>query len=236
MVAYKDIGAAFDAVADDYDAGRRALVPGFDGFYGTVVDLVPFGPDDRFSVLDLGAGTGLLAGLVQDLFPKAKLTLIDVAPAMIERAAERFARLGRSAELVVADYTAAPLGGPYDIVVSALSIHHCEDADKQSVFRAVFDALVPGGVFVNAEQVAGPTPALDGAYHARWLDQVRAAGASEDTIAAALDRMAFDRCVPLDRQMGWLRDLGFADVDCWFKAGRFAVYAGTRPRDIRRDP
>lgn len=226
----RTIAAAFDAVAEDYDSGRRKLVPCFDGLYGTVVDLVPFDPGARFSVLDLGAGTGLLGGLLQEVFPNAHLTLVDVAPAMIDRARERFARLGRSADFVVADYADTALGGPYDVVVSALSIHHCEDAAKRAVFAKVFDALRPGGLFVNAEQVAGPTPAVDAAYHDRWLADIRAAGADEASISAALDRMTYDRCSPLADQMAWLGDLDFTDVDCWFKDGRFAVYAGWKPK------
>jgi len=131
--------------------------------------------------------------------------------------------------IVVGDYAAMKLGGPFDAVVSALSIHHCEDEAKRTLFGAIFSTLKPGGVFVNAEQVLGPTPEIEEDYARTWLDQVRAAGAGEDEIAAAQGRMREDRCAPLDAQLGWLRESGFVAVDCRFKDGRFAVYSGRRP-------
>ena len=50
-----------------------------------------------------------------------------------------------------------------------------------------------------------------------------------DEIAAAEARMVHDRCATLDYQLRWLRDAGFAEVDCAFKSWRFAVYSGVRP-------
>ena len=58
--------AAFDAVATEYDAARRRLMPCFDGLYGTVLELIAeWGPPRGARVLDLGAGTGLLAAMVR---------------------------------------------------------------------------------------------------------------------------------------------------------------------------
>ena len=88
--------------------------------------------------------------------------------------------------------------------------------------------MAPGGMFVNADQVAGPTKALEAAYDRAWLVAVRRAGATEEEIAGARTRMTEDRCAPLADQLGWLADAGFVDVDCWFKDGRFAVYAGRK--------
>jgi tRNA (cmo5U34)-methyltransferase len=109
-----------------------------------------------------------------------------------------------------------------------LSIHHLEDADKRKVFGKIYESLAPGGVFINAEQVAGPTPALEARYKTLWLEQVRKAGASEEQIEGALYRMREDRCASVEDQLGWLRAAGFADADCWFKENRFAVLAGSR--------
>ena len=225
---HSSIAAAFDAVACDYDAARRRLVPCFDAFYGTALRLVPEAAANG-SVIDLGAGTGLFSALVKQRFPDCQLTLIDVAAGMLAQARERFAASGHDADFVVADYATTDLGKGHAAVISALSIHHLEDDGKKTLFARIFAALAPGGVFVNAEQVLGATPALELAYAAQWLADVRAAGSGEAEIAGALERMTHDRCAPLDAQLNWLRDATFDDVDCWFKQGRFAVYAGTKP-------
>ena len=222
------IAAGFDASAAGYDAARARLVPCLERIYGTAVGLLPFADDAPVRVLDLGAGTGLLAARVLERYPRARLTLVDIAAAMLALARVRLAAAAHAPEIVVADYAVRELGGPYDAIVSALSIHHCDDAAKRDLFRRCRDALEPGGLFVNADQVAGPTPALEEAYDRAWLAAVHRAGATEDEIAEARIRMAEDRCVPLAVQLDWLAAAGFADVDCWFKDGRFAVYAGRR--------
>ena len=89
-------------------------------------------------------------------------------------------------------------------------------------------SLKPNGVFVNADQVAGATPDLEQRYKALWLQQVRALGATDQQIEASLYRQREDRCVSVEQQIGWMREAGFADADCWYKEGRFAVMAGTR--------
>ncbi len=118
------------------------------------------------------------------------------------------------------------LGGRWDLVISALAIHHLDDAAKQALFRRIRQALRPGGLFVNAEQVLGPTPEAEARYTRLWLEQVRAGGVAEPDIARAQDRMQHDRCATVEEQLRWLRAAGFADVDCSFKAWRFAVLSG----------
>jgi tRNA (cmo5U34)-methyltransferase len=228
-VSSPSVAIAFDAASSDYDALRRRLIPCFDAFYGTAIELIAdWGPPPRARVLDLGAGTGLLAALVRGAFPDTRIDLVDVAPAMLERARERFAGQD-GVGFTVADYGTAELGGPYDLVVSALSIHHLDDAAKRDLFARVLTAIHPGGLFVNAEQVLAPTPELERRAHERWRRQALALGASEATLAAAEERMQHDRCAGLEAQLAWLRAAGFAEVDCAFKQWRFAVYSGRRP-------
>jgi tRNA (cmo5U34)-methyltransferase len=144
------IKAVFDKAAKSYDAVRRQLIPCFDDFYGTVARTLPFGSADSFDVLDLGAGTGLLSALLHGQFPKAHLTLVDISDEMLAHARERFAGAS-DVQIAVSDYSAEALPGKFDAIVSALSIHHLDDRDKAKLFRRVYDALKPGGAFVNAE-------------------------------------------------------------------------------------
>ena len=221
---------AVDRAAPSDDQRRRKLVPCFDDFYAAVLTLLDDAVGRAPRVLDLGAGTGLLSAQVLERLPDARLTLVDLSEGMLDRAQLRFDRLpaGR-VDIRVADYGEADLGGPFDAVVSALSIHHLEDEAKRGLFRRVFEALRPGGIFVNADQVAGPTLARDAHYRALWLLSVREAGVPDEELAAARERMTHDRLAPLAAQMAWLTEAGFAEVDCAFKQWSFAVYAGIRP-------
>ena len=66
-----DIKQAFDMGAKDYDSARKQLIPCFDDFYGTALDLIPFSKTDKLKVLDLGAGTGLFTLLASQRLPNA---------------------------------------------------------------------------------------------------------------------------------------------------------------------
>lgn len=216
--------AVFDITASTYDADRAKLIPNHDRFYQWAVDLIPARAKH---ILDLGAGSGSMTAFVCRRFPEAQIHLMDFSEPMLDLAKER---LGDNPRITYhqADYTTATLPQCLDAVVSALSIHHLDDGAKRSVFRRIHAALKPGGVFINAEQVAGSTPELDARYKALWLDQVRSAGATEQQIADSLYRQQEDRCASVEHQLDWMRDAGFTDVDCWFKDNRFAVLAGTR--------
>jgi tRNA (cmo5U34)-methyltransferase len=220
----------YDRWSSDYDAQRRQLIPPFDAFYGTAVEVAAAGRGDGRGtrVLDLGAGTGLLAAAVADALPRAELVLLDEAPGMLDQARVRLAALGDRVAFVRASMEDPWPAGGYDLVVSSLAIHHLDHAGKRTLFARVRQALRPGGTFVNAEQIAGPTPATDALNVARWSRQIAAAGITADQRAQADARMALDRPAPVEDQVRWLREAGFAEADCVFKQWRFAVYAGWR--------
>ena len=216
--------AVFDSTASTYDRDRSRLIPDCDNFYRWAIDLIP--PQAK-NIVDLGAGSGLLTVLLRNRFPQAHIHLIDFSEPMLQLARNR---LGDDLNITFhqADYVTEPLPGQLCAVVSSLSIHHLDDAHKRTVFRRSHDALLPRGVFINADHVAGPTPALEERYQALWLQQVRDAGASEEQIEASLYRQQQDRRTPVAEQLQWLREAGFADVDCWYKSNSCAVMAGTR--------
>jgi tRNA (cmo5U34)-methyltransferase len=215
---------AFSAHAPQYTALRRRLVPGYDQFYGAVVDVLSLNQQPPRRVLDLGAGTGLLSAAVLTAFPDAEIELLDGSEPMLNEAAER---IGGAVRAVHVTDMAAPLpDGPFDAIVSALAIHHLGDADKRRLFSRAHAALDPGGVFVNAEQVAGPTDAMTAIYTATWERDCRALGATDEELEGARARMCYDRCADVESQLAWMRDAGFNAADCVFKSWRFAVLAG----------
>ena len=224
----KSVGRAFDADARDYDRERRMLTPCFDGFYGNAIEVIrdwtaPKNP----RVVDLGAGTGLFSAMVADVLPGASFRLLDLSPEMLTKAEERFAGTARgTVDTRVFDLAIDDLEGPWDLVISALAIHHLNDEEKQELYRQIYAALAPGGLFVNAEQVLGSTPEIDARYVRRWHEAIRAAGASDESVARAETRMMFDQSSTIGDQLVWMRNAGFEHVDCTFKAWRFAVLAG----------
>jgi tRNA (cmo5U34)-methyltransferase len=214
----------FDNTAATYDTDRAKLIPGNDRFYSWIIGLIP---EEVARIVDLGAGSGVLTALLRQRFPAAQIHLIDFSAPMLELAKKR---LGDDAQLTyeVADYLAEPLPTASDAIVSALSIHHLDDADKKKIFVRAYEALKPGGVFINGDHILGPSPELQARHQDVWLAQIRENGATEQQIADSLYRQKEDRCSPVEDQLTWMREAGFGDADCWFKDNCFAVFAGTK--------
>jgi tRNA (cmo5U34)-methyltransferase len=220
---------AFDAIASEYDAERRWIVPGYDDFYLAAVTAADW-PGDRPRILDIGAGTGALSALLLGRYPEADLTLLDFSNGMLGIAAKRFHQEGH-VHLIASDYSHEDLPGSYDLVCSALSIHHLETADKHRLFRRIFAALNPGGIFVNAEQVMGETPDQHRRNMAYWEDFLRTGPLPEEVWTRAMHRRdTLDRVEKLTDQLAWLREVGFSGVDVLYKNRMLAVMRGRKGR------
>lgn len=155
---------------------------------------------DRF--LDLGTGDGRLIALLREAHPGAEAVGLDSSAPMLARAGERFDG-DAAVELRVHDLR-DPLAesGRFDAIVSGLAVHHLEDARKRELFAEVRRLLAPGGVFANLDLVSAATPEL----HERFRREI---GRLEDDPA--------DRLADLCGQMDWLREAGFAEVECHFE-------------------
>jgi tRNA (cmo5U34)-methyltransferase len=213
---------AFDNIAAEYDAQRKYVIPEMDEYYAAAVwaaesrELNP-------AILDVGAGTGLLSALMLEKFPGADLTLLDISENMLNVARERFA--GRKNVAYVAkDYSRADLGGPYDIVCSALSIHHLAPEDKHTLFHRIFSSVKPDGMFVNADQADGETLYFRQRYLDNWNGFLKSGPLNEKEHGEILTRRdILDRNEKLSLQLSWLREAGFSDVDVVYKNRTFIV-------------
>jgi ubiquinone/menaquinone biosynthesis C-methylase UbiE len=218
---------------------------------------IPFGADqieiamrvakrfvpDAMTVLDLGSGDGVVAGASSRVFPGASLTLLDFSPGMLDAARTRFADRNNT-RFIEADFSDIAwldaLGDGYraDIVFSAYAIHHQEDDRKLALYRELFGLLNPGGAFVNIEHVLSPTTTIGELNDDLFIDTLTAhqvqlgTTASREAIAREFyfrpDKAA-NRLTAVETQLGWLRDIGFLDVDCYFKVFELAVFGGRKP-------
>jgi SAM-dependent methyltransferase len=168
-------------------------------------------------ILDLGSGDGRLLALVKLARPVSYGVAVDFSETMLGLLRERFQ--GDPTVRPIEHDLARPLPaslGSFDAVVSSFAIHHVSHERKRALYSEVYDRLRPGGVFCNLEHVASPTRRL----HEAFLGSLQVAPEDEDPSNKLLD---------VETQLTWLRQLGFADVDCHWKWRELALFAGQRP-------
>jgi tRNA (cmo5U34)-methyltransferase len=176
--------------------------------------LLEFIPTDAKRVLDLGSGAGRLLALVMAGRPSAEFVALDFSPAMLDELRRRFGKESRIS-IVAHDFDKIlPDMGRFDAVISSFAIHHVHHGRKRVLYEEIFNLLTPCGVFCNLEHVASPTPVL----HRAFLTAI--SWEREDPSNKLLD---------LETQLAWLRDMGFANVDCHWKWRELALFAGAKP-------
>jgi tRNA (cmo5U34)-methyltransferase len=197
---------------------------------------------DDLRVVDLGAGTGVLADKILQRWPQASVVCVDKSAEMIEIGSAKFGDDSRvlwlQRDLAAPDWPAG-LATPFEVVVSSLTIHLIPDDAKRHLYRWAFEHLVPGGVLVNADRLRAATPALDDVYHELWMQHIvrRTKEVLGKDVALAtvrerqrtMDQAAGLKCTTLEQNMDWLRGTGFAGVECYWKNGQWAVFGGQTP-------
>lgn len=193
---------------------RRGRIPRRDEGYRTLLEFLPEGP---IRVLDLGCGDGEVVGRVLESRPGSEAVAADFSAEMLGRVRDRFAS---GADVTVVEHDLEePLPeswGRFDAVVSAFAIHHVGDDRKRSLYGEVLGRLRPGGVFLNLEHVASPT----GELHRQFLRALDIDPEKDDPS---------NQLAPVELQLGWLRALGYDQVDCHWKWRELALLAGVHP-------
>ncbi|MBI68097.1 MAG: hypothetical protein CL777_05055 [Chloroflexi bacterium] len=130
-----------------------------------------FPETQSINVLDVGSGYGLLAKYVLDNFPNANVTLQDVSEPMFVHAKERLKEYEGKTTFIKSDFSkrdwSNALGGPFDMVVSAIAIHNMYDDNLiASIYKDIHDLISDGGVFANLDYAA-QAGGVD--THVQWL-------------------------------------------------------------------
>ena len=180
-----------------------------------LLDQIP--PHTR-RVLDLGTGDGRLLALVKLDKPDVEGVALDFSDPMLEHAKKRFSK-DKCVTVIKHDFS-TPLQrkqlGCFDAVVSSLAIHHLIHPRKKQLYNEIFELLNPKGIFCNLEHIASPTMNV----HLKFLAATGFTPQTEDPSNKLLD---------VETQLSWLRQIGFTDVDCYWKWLEIALLCGLKP-------
>jgi len=168
----------FDEKAADWDAGdmKQKLSKAIGS---NIVEQVTLKAD--MQVMDFGAGTGLVCSFVAPHV--ANVTAVDISPAMLAKLAEKPELQGR-VETVCQDILAQPLDKKFDVIISAMAMHHVEDTDK--MIQTFASHLNEGGVVALAD-----LDKEDGSFHPADIEGVYHDGFDQGELKARFEQAGF---------------------------------------------
>ena len=217
-----DIEKQFNLIAEEYDSNRRKFIPCFDDFYKNTTEFIASNIEEPKQIVDLGAGTGLLTYFWYQQFPNSKYVLVDIADEMLNIARKRFDGI-QNVSYQVGNYIHKFPDTIFDMVISALSIHHLEDDEKMKLFAKIYDRLPSGGLFVNYDQFCAGQSELDHWYNTYWESQLLSSELTEKDIALWRERRKLDKECSVEREVEMLRQCNFSIVKCVYSYHKFSV-------------
>jgi tRNA (cmo5U34)-methyltransferase len=190
-----------EAEAQAYDAAADLNTPLFSLMHETMLALVrqhresslPEPKAEPFSILDIGSGTGAESMDLLVQYPQSQVVALDLCKPMHAlfkaKAADILgsAKLAKRIKFLTGD-VAGPVGSAanlrrtlrewtgadrYDIVITALTLHHLSTSEKRRVYSRIASVLRLGGLFLNGDLFTYATPTLAQAAQDFGLDWIR---------------------------------------------------------------
>ncbi len=165
--------------AKDWD-GREMIVRLSEAVGAAVLEHIAFTP--QMTVMDFGAGTGLITAHVAPLV--SKVVAVDTSQSMLDQLVAKPA-LADKVEARCQDILEVPVGQTFDSVVSAMALHHVEDTS--GIIGCFFEHLEPGGRLALAD-----LDAEDGSFHPETIEGVFHHGFDREALRAELRAAGFE--------------------------------------------
>ena len=224
----------------------RAAIPMAQEQIGVMMSILKTREQPIESFLDLGCGDGILGAAILGEYPSVHGVLADFSEPMLEQAREQLKEFSGQLSFENLDYgdpswiNRMQAYAPFDAIVSGYSIHHQPHARKRQVYEEIFSLLKPGGWFVNIEHVFSAAQLNIDLFEnhyvaARYAIEKQGGGTRTFEQLAEEYKNRPDKhaniLAPTDLQCDWLREIGYEEVDCYFRIYELAVFGGRRPAD-----
>lgn len=232
-------------IAKDYLQGTRAAIPLAYEQIRIIMKVITYTQTNGNSILDIGCGDGILGRTILSQFPNAKLTLTDFSETMLAAAKieNEKAKIASNVNYIEADMSDSgwmnkiEQYGPFDVIISGLAIHHLTHFRKKRIYAEIYDILTHEGIFLNLDRVESQSSLGEKLNSNNYIDSLfdfhkkSNPSVSRDEIAQKYFYRSLKQSnilAPVELQTSWLRELGFKNVDIFFKVFEIAIFGGTK--------
>lgn len=185
-------------------------------------------------VLDLGCGDGFFMQKLLESHSPTKITMVDGSIEMLEAAKKRLGNK-ENIDFIKSSFQDLLMEksvlGHFHFIFSSLAIHHLTFKEKEQFFTYIYHHLIQNGCFVLFDVVSPPSVTMEKWYFSLWRQWIKDYPSSENNdnllgIPKQYKESPDNMPDSLYSQLDILKEIGFKEVDCYFKYGIFALYGG----------
>lgn len=229
-----------EEVAKTYVEGVRGAIPSADLQLEVISKIVNEWCSIPSRIVDLGCGDGILGRFLLDKYSAAHVIFADFSEPMLEKMRNRVGS-DKRATVINVDFSTSDWvkkiekEKPFNIIISGFAIHHQPDKRKRNLYAEIYELLADGGLFLNLDQVSSATTSIGKLFDSFFLDYMQRfiSNAGPGITMNEIENMYYQDKkenipAPVEKQCQWLRDIGFQDVDCFFKTFELALFGGRK--------
>jgi len=215
----------------EYDQNIEKYIPKYEEMQEVILETLPFEKDDPIKILELGIGTGNLAYKLLKRFPHAQLVGVDHNKEMLKLATQKLQSFSPRFALAEEDVGNISFEShQYNVVVSLLSIHHLTDPQKRGLFKKVYLALKPKGIFINGDFVIFESDIVNIKSAEMEKEFMLSRGVEEEGLLTSGGKVYAEDDIPatVENQLKWLKKAGFDETGCVWRYFNYAICLGFR--------
>lgn len=229
-----------EEVAKTYVEGVRGAIPSADLQLEVISKILNEWCSIPSRIIDLGCGDGILGRFLLDKYSAAHVIFADFSEPMLEKMRNRVGS-DKRATVINVDFSTSDWvkkiekEKPFNIIISGFAIHHQPDKRKRNLYAEIYELLADGGLFLNLDQVSSATTSIGKLFDSFFLDYMQRfiSNAGPGITMNEIENMYYQDKkenipAPVEKQCQWLRDIGFQDVDCFFKTFELALFGGRK--------
>lgn len=218
MSTQNNISLEFDEFSKDYTQDMIKCVP----YYLQLIDgFKSFKPAHFYpeKILDLGCGNGNVSAKLLEAFPEASYSLVDASREMLQLCKKRFEDFDFSFHQSY--FSEFDFQTEYfDLIVAGFSLHHCDDHEKQSMFKDIYRSLKNGGIFSYSDLMIDKADPKHRKLLKNWKAFVCNHYPDENKWNWIMQHYdEFDKPSDFKKQLKWLQQAGFETIEIPFRQG-----------------
>jgi tRNA (cmo5U34)-methyltransferase len=210
------IAIEFNDFSKNYTNDMIGCVPHYLSLISSFTKYFPdnFNPK---SILDLGSGNGNVTAQLIPSFPNATFTLVDASAEMINLCRSQF----KDYDFIYdnkyfKDFLFKEKS--YDLIAAGFSLHHCDENEKQSIFKNINTSLKKGGIFSYSDLMISKTNPDHPMLLEQWKEFVNTNFSDEKKWIWLMEHYEFfDKPTDYLVQIEWMRNAGFTNIQILFR-------------------